>query len=108
MKSGLPIDEVLPALRSALQRGPNAVVEAPPGAGKSTVVPIALLEALASGLPVACNSTPTLEWMAGPAGRLTDITSDGALADQFVRESVKTQFQSALAAWEKNDKPSTR
>ncbi len=44
MKSGLPIDEVLPALRSALQRGPNAVVEAPPGAGKSTVVPIALLD----------------------------------------------------------------
>ncbi len=44
MKSGLPIDEVLPALQAALQRGPNAVVEAPPGAGKSTVVPIALLE----------------------------------------------------------------
>jgi ATP-dependent helicase HrpB len=44
VKSGLPIDEVLPALRSALQRGPNAVVEAPPGAGKSTVVPIALLD----------------------------------------------------------------
>ncbi len=44
MKSGLPIDEVLPALQAALHRGPNAVVEAPPGAGKSTVVPIALLE----------------------------------------------------------------
>ena len=44
MKSGLPIDEVLPALRSALEHGRNAVLEAPPGAGKSTVVPIALLE----------------------------------------------------------------
>jgi ATP-dependent helicase HrpB len=44
VKSGLPIDEVLPALSSALARGRNAVVEAPPGAGKSTVVPIALLE----------------------------------------------------------------
>ena len=41
--SGLPIDEVLPRLRAELSRGRNAVVEAPPGAGKSTVVPIALL-----------------------------------------------------------------
>jgi len=31
-------------LRSALADGRNAVVEAPPGAGKSTVVPIALLD----------------------------------------------------------------
>jgi ATP-dependent helicase HrpB len=44
VKSGLPIDEVLPELRAVLARGRNAVVEAPPGAGKSTVVPIALLE----------------------------------------------------------------
>src|SRR5687768_8742799 len=44
VKSGLPIDEVLPELRAALLRTRNAVVEAPPGAGKSTVVPIALLE----------------------------------------------------------------
>ena len=44
MKSGLPIDEILPALREVLSRHHNAVVEAPPGAGKSTVVPIALLD----------------------------------------------------------------
>jgi len=44
MKSGLPIDEILPALRNALSAQRNAVVEAPPGAGKSTVVPIALLD----------------------------------------------------------------
>ena len=44
MKSGLPIDEILPALREVLTRQRNAVVEAPPGAGKSTVVPIALLD----------------------------------------------------------------
>ncbi|HUQ08780.1 MAG TPA: ATP-dependent helicase HrpB [Steroidobacteraceae bacterium] len=44
MKYGLPIDEVLPDLKSALLRHRNAVVEAPPGAGKSTVVPIALLD----------------------------------------------------------------
>jgi ATP-dependent helicase HrpB len=44
VKSGLPIDEVLPALRTALAQGRNAVLEAPPGAGKSTIVPIALLD----------------------------------------------------------------
>lgn len=44
MKSGLPIDEALPALREALRAGPSAVLQAPPGAGKSTVVPLVLLE----------------------------------------------------------------
>src|SRR5688572_564277 len=44
VRSGLPIDEVLPELRATLLRHRNAVVEAPPGAGKSTVVPIALLD----------------------------------------------------------------
>lgn len=41
--SGLPVDEVLPALRAALRTGRAAVLVAPPGAGKSTVVPLALL-----------------------------------------------------------------
>jgi ATP-dependent helicase HrpB len=44
VKSGLPIDEALPALRAALQRHHAAVLQAPPGAGKSTVVPLALLD----------------------------------------------------------------
>jgi ATP-dependent helicase HrpB len=44
MRSGLPIDEALAPLADALRAGRNAVVVAPPGAGKSTVVPLALLE----------------------------------------------------------------
>src|SRR5215470_3531223 len=44
MRSGLPIDEALPSLRAALTDRRNAVLVAPPGAGKSTVVPLALLE----------------------------------------------------------------
>ena len=39
-----PILDVLPALRAALASHRNAVLEAPPGAGKSTVVPLALLD----------------------------------------------------------------
>ena len=42
-RSGLPIDEVLPALRQALADGTRAVLQAPPGAGKTTRVPLALL-----------------------------------------------------------------
>ncbi|MCO8162861.1 ATP-dependent helicase HrpB [Pseudomonas sp. 21LCFQ010] len=39
----LPIDAVLPALRQALSTRHEAVLEAPPGAGKTTRVPLALL-----------------------------------------------------------------
>ncbi|WP_425033532.1 ATP-dependent helicase HrpB [Pelagibacterium sp.] len=41
----LPIDAVLPALRSALEDETRAVLVAPPGAGKTTRVPLALLDA---------------------------------------------------------------
>src|SRR5512136_323101 len=41
----LPILEALPALGEALAGHRNVLLEAPPGAGKSTVVPLALLEA---------------------------------------------------------------
>src|SRR4051812_19568181 len=41
----LPIDSALPDLLAALDRGPRAVLVAPPGAGKTTRVPLALLDA---------------------------------------------------------------
>ena len=41
----LPIDEALPDLLTALAAGTMAVLVAPPGAGKTTRVPLALLEA---------------------------------------------------------------
>ncbi len=41
--SGLPVAACLPALRTALAGPGVAVVEAPPGAGKSTGIPLALL-----------------------------------------------------------------
>ena len=40
----LPIDDVLPDLIAALRDGPNAVLVAPPGAGKTTAVAPALLD----------------------------------------------------------------
>ncbi|HEX3972462.1 MAG TPA: ATP-dependent helicase HrpB [Stellaceae bacterium] len=41
----LPIGAVLPELRAALDKAGAAVLEAPPGAGKTTLVPLALLDA---------------------------------------------------------------
>ncbi|MBB6017717.1 ATP-dependent helicase HrpB [Deinococcus radiopugnans] len=42
--SPLPIAEVIPALRAALAAHPLVVVQAPPGAGKSTALPLDLLQ----------------------------------------------------------------
>ena len=41
----LPISPLLPALRQTLAATCNAVLQAPPGAGKTTRVPLALLDA---------------------------------------------------------------
>ena len=41
----LPVDEALPRLKEALAAGNAAVLVAPPGAGKTTRVPLALLDA---------------------------------------------------------------
>ncbi|HYK17934.1 MAG TPA: DEAD/DEAH box helicase, partial [Bryobacteraceae bacterium] len=42
----LPIDELLPEIRRSLETHPNLVIEAAPGAGKTTRVPPALLPML--------------------------------------------------------------
>ena len=39
----LPVSDVLPALKDALSDTSEAVLQAPPGAGKTTLVPLALL-----------------------------------------------------------------
>jgi len=43
--SGLPIEDVIPELLAVLKAKGVAVLQAPPGAGKTTRVPLALLEA---------------------------------------------------------------
>jgi ATP-dependent helicase HrpB len=42
MITDLPVAEALPALTAALRAAPNAVLVAPPGAGKTTLVPLVL------------------------------------------------------------------
>ncbi|MGA8893014.1 MAG: helicase-related protein, partial [Anaeromyxobacteraceae bacterium] len=45
----LPVDAILPDVVAALRRGNSLVVEAPPGAGKTTRIPRAVLEAGLAG-----------------------------------------------------------
>ena len=45
MTPDLPINEAIPALIDALRAHKRAVLQAPPGAGKTTVMPLAMLEA---------------------------------------------------------------
>lgn len=43
-KAILPVDAILPSIVASLERFPNLVIEAPPGAGKTTRVPPKLLD----------------------------------------------------------------
>lgn len=63
------------------------------------MMPIALLEALASGLPIACNDTPTLRWMTGPAGSPRDLAREGSMTEQLAYLSTPaTRARHAQAA----------
>src|SRR5690349_9305654 len=48
----LPIDEILPEARARLRAGPSLVLEAPPGAGKTTRLPPDLLDVVPGGVVV--------------------------------------------------------
>jgi ATP-dependent helicase HrpB len=45
-RQSLPVDPLLPAICESLRQAPNLVLEAPPGAGKTTRVPPALLRGI--------------------------------------------------------------
>lgn len=51
-KPGLPVDQILPEVTNSLSRCPNLVIEAPPGAGKTTRVPPALLQVVSGEVVV--------------------------------------------------------
>ena len=51
-KPPLPVDAILPEIIDSLKRFPNLVIEAPPGAGKTTRVPPALLKSIAGEVVV--------------------------------------------------------
>jgi glycosyltransferase involved in cell wall biosynthesis len=60
------------------------------------MMPIALLEATASGLPCVVNVHPVMEWMVGPGGRSRDLSREGALAGALIELALDAQLRRAL------------
>ncbi len=42
-KTDLPINDVIPSIKTSLENNTKLIVQAPPGAGKSTIIPISLI-----------------------------------------------------------------
>ncbi len=64
------------------------------------MMPIALLEAIATGLPVVTNNHPVLEWMGGPGGLRPDMAQEGAFSSALASlspERVEDLGQAARA-----------
>lgn len=59
------------------------------------MMPIALLEALSSGLPCLVNRHPVVEWMVGPGGEAIDMATPGALASTLRRLLEQESFRKA-------------
>ncbi len=75
--AALPIHDVLPALLDALDAGPNAVLVAPPGAGKTTAVAPALLDRPWCGGRVLLLSPRRIAARAA-AERIAEVAGEGA------------------------------
>jgi glycosyltransferase involved in cell wall biosynthesis len=52
------------------------------------MMPIALIEAAASGLPCVVHPHPVMQWMIGPGGMTVDMAAPGALAGALARLSM--------------------
>jgi ATP-dependent helicase HrpB len=74
----LPVTEALPRLLEALRSGRNAVLVAPPGAGKTTLVPLALMqEPWAQGGKILVLEPRRVAARAA-ARRMADLVGEGA------------------------------
>ena len=77
--TSLPIDTILPKLKEAVQKHPAVVLHAPPGAGKTTRVPLALLDIITQGRivmlePRRIAATSAARWMAHLLGEEVGAT----------------------------------
>lgn len=74
----LPVAEALPALAAALRAGPNAVLVAPPGAGKTTLVPLALMAEPWAAAGRILVLEPRRVAARAAARRMADLLGEGA------------------------------
>ncbi len=64
------------------------------------MMPIALLEAISTGLPVITNNHPVLEWMGGPGGLRPDMGKEGALSKALAAITPEDVLRLGAAARE--------
>ena len=74
--AGLPIEPVLPEIEASLAATPNLVLEAPPGAGKTTTVPLALIDADWAGNKQIIVLEPRRVAARAAASRMASLISD--------------------------------
>lgn len=93
----LPIDGSLPAVLAALQRSKAALLMAPPGSGKTTRVPPAMLEALAGGGEVVVLEPRRLAARAAAQRVAQELGCElGGLVGYQVRGDSKVSKQTRL------------
>lgn len=90
----LPISECLPRLLKALGDCPNAVLVAPPGAGKTTIVPLALLRSAPTNRGRILVLEPRRLAARAAANRMADLI--GEKAGQTV--GFRTRLDSAISS----------
>jgi ATP-dependent helicase HrpB len=94
-----PIDAILPRLKEAVLKNPSVVLHAPPGAGKTTRVPLALLDVLTPDKgrivmlePRRIAAVSAARWMAKSLGE--DVGDTIGYAIRFdAKRSAKTRIE---------------
>jgi len=101
--SPLPIDDAIPELRRVLQGGVSALLQAPPGAGKTTRVPLALLdEPWLGGKKIVMLEPRRLaarmaagymagQWAGGPEGRVGGMVGYRIRRDTKVSKATRIE-----------------
>jgi ATP-dependent helicase HrpB len=94
-----PIDEILPKIKETVLASPSAVLQAPPGSGKTTRIPLALLEGIPPGKgrilmlePRRIAAVSAARWMAKTLGEEIGGTMGYAIRFES-RVSEKTRIE---------------
>ncbi|WP_066964702.1 ATP-dependent helicase HrpB [Microbulbifer sp. Q7] len=94
----LPITPTLPKLCDALQQGNNVVLQAPPGAGKTTAVPLALLDSPWLGKRNIIMLEPRRLAARSAAARMADLLGEpvGKTVGYQIRAERKSSAQTRI------------
>ena len=94
-----PIDDILPELKRAVRENPSVVLHAPPGAGKTTCVPLALLDVVPAAQgriiilePRRIAAVSAARWMAKSLGEEAGETVGYSIRFD-TRTSEKTRLE---------------